>query len=48
MPTPKNKETREEFLPRCMASPEQKKSFPNPEQRFAVCVSIWKQNLKKK
>jgi len=49
MPKPKPDEKRDEFLPRCMDSPEMKSEYPtNTKQRYAVCVGIWKTHLKRK
>lgn len=39
MPTPTAGETRENWLKRCMADPEQASTFPDIPQRFAVCAS---------
>lgn len=41
MPTPRNDETRSEFLQRCMADEESNEDFPNQAQRFAFCNSQW-------
>lgn len=41
MPTPRKGEKRKDWLDRCMGSDEQKKSFPDDKQRYAVCQSKW-------
>jgi len=37
LPTPTPKETREEFLNRCMADPKMVDEYPEAGQRYAVC-----------
>lgn len=39
LPTPREKETRNEFISRCMDNEEMKKDFPKDKQRAAVCYS---------
>ena len=41
MPTPKPKETKEEFISRCMGDPEPLEKYPDEAQRYAVCNSIY-------
>lgn len=41
MPNPRSGENRDDWLERCMADPEQRASFPDSDQRYAVCVSKW-------
>ena len=41
IPTPKGKETQQEFISRCMS--EMKGEFPDKEQRLAVCYTQWKE-----
>lgn len=41
MPTPKPKETKEEFISRCMGDPEPLDKYPDEAQRYAVCNSLW-------
>lgn len=41
MPRPERGESREDFLDRCMIDPEAVRDYPDPAQRFAVCVSFW-------
>ena len=47
MPDPGEKETREEFLDRCMADGEANSDFPDAAQRFAFCSSQWKHSMAK-
>lgn len=48
MPTPTANESKEEWISRCMASEESRKTFPDPKQRAAFCYSKWEQKNKKK
>ena len=41
MPNPRNNETHDDFLTRCMGDEESKTSFPDESQRYAVCESKW-------
>jgi hypothetical protein len=41
MPTPKPKETEEEFISRCMGDEETLGKYPENDQRYAVCKSIY-------
>jgi hypothetical protein len=41
MPTPRPKETEEEFISRCMTDPEPMEKYPDEAQRYAVCKSIF-------
>ncbi|NBN88300.1 MAG: hypothetical protein EBV32_04340 [Proteobacteria bacterium] len=41
MPTPKANETEEEFITRCMSDAEPKSKYPDEDQRYAVCKSIY-------
>jgi len=43
MPEPGAGEDRAEWLDRCMGDPEAVADFPDPDQRFAVCVSKWEE-----
>jgi hypothetical protein len=40
---PKRTETEAEFISRCMS--EEKDSFPDEKQRYAVCISFWEKEL---
>ncbi|HKJ73712.1 MAG TPA: hypothetical protein VKA19_06490 [Alphaproteobacteria bacterium] len=46
MPMPNKGETKKEWLDRCMADPEENKTFPDSSQRYAVCNSKWDQHQK--
>lgn len=48
MPEPRKDETKEEWMNRCMGDEEQKKTFPDQEQRIAVCARKWDDRNKKK
>jgi hypothetical protein len=41
MPTPNKNETKDDYLQRCMGDSEMQKY--DPEQRYAVCNSYWKE-----
>lgn len=41
MPTPKPRETEEEFISRYMSDPEPMGKYPDEAQRYAVCKSIY-------
>tara|TARA_B100001287_G_C22686610_1_gene534233 strand:+ start:9217 stop:10839 length:1623 start_codon:yes stop_codon:yes gene_type:complete len=41
MPTPQTNETRNEFLNRCMSDEESNTDFPDNDQRFAFCNSVY-------
>lgn len=41
MPTPKPRETEEEFISRCMGDQEPMEKYPDEAQRYAVCKSIF-------
>ena len=41
MPTPRPKETEEEFISRCMGDEETLGKYPDEAQRYAVCKSIY-------
>lgn len=43
LPTPKEGETQDEFIDRCMSNELMKQDFPNTKQRFAVCIKQFKQ-----
>ena len=38
---PKEKETQDNFISRCMSDPKSKEEFPNQSQRLAVCNSLF-------
>jgi HK97 family phage prohead protease len=41
MPKPETGETEDDFISRCMSSDEAQTDFPDEDQRFAVCSSMW-------
>ena len=41
MPKPAAGESRDDFLDRCMSDAEAVADYPDSDQRFAVCVSMW-------
>lgn len=41
MPSPRQDESRADFLSRCMGSDEMTSEFSNADQRYAVCVAYW-------
>jgi len=43
---PKDKEKREDFISRCMRDETSTNEYPNPDQRLAVCSSLFKKNNK--
>ena len=43
---PKDKEKREDFISRCMRDETSTNEYPNPDQRLAVCSSLYKKNNK--
>lgn len=48
MPEPRTGESQEEFISRCMASPEANDSFPEHDRRAAFCYSQWENRNKMK
>lgn len=44
MPTPNAGEARDDFMERCMGDAEAVGDYPDAEQRFAVCTSLWEQD----
>lgn len=47
IPVPSDKESKEDFIARCMGSDVMKSEFPDDKQRFAVCQSKWTSKKKK-
>ncbi len=41
MPKPKPNENHDDFISRCMSDEESMNSFPDVDQRYAVCESTW-------
>jgi HK97 family phage prohead protease len=46
MPKPNADESRSDFLERCMGDEEAVSDFPDAEQRYAVCNSLWRERPK--
>jgi len=44
LPKPKNDEKKKEFLDRCMADGAMNEEYPDNDQRYAVCNSLWDEN----
>jgi len=45
LPKPKRDETRYRFIDRCINDVTIKREYPDPDQRIAVCSTIWKQEI---
>jgi hypothetical protein len=43
LPKPNKGENRYQFMHRCINNVITKRDFPDPEQRVAVCSTIWKE-----
>ena len=41
MPTPKPQEPHDDYIKRCMSDEETLSKFPDEEQRYTVCESMW-------
>ena len=41
MPKPRANETEEQYISRCMSDPETLDKYPDEDQRYAVCISIY-------
>lgn len=46
LPKPRSGESRDDFLPRCMANSTMRDDFPDRDQRFAVCNQQWRDRNK--
>lgn len=46
LPKPKNKESKDEFVERCMGDEAMKTEYPDTKQRLAVCLNQWKEEQK--
>ena len=44
MPNPRNNETHDDFITRCMSDGEMVTNYENPDQRYAVCESKWSES----
>ena len=42
---PKQYETNKDFIQRCMGNAKMGGEFPDREQRYSVCQTIWKDNF---
>jgi len=42
LPKPKDGETQEQWIERCMSNETMKKEFPDNDQRIAVCHEKWR------
>lgn len=47
MPTPREDESKDEFIERFMSSGKAKQDYPDEEQRYAVAESMWREHSKK-
>ena len=43
MPAPRPTEKKKQYLYRCMADPHMKSKYPRQDQRYAVCLVLWKE-----
>ena len=43
LPTPRSGEKQKDFVQRCISDDNMAKEFPDKDQRFAVCVTQWKE-----
>jgi hypothetical protein len=48
MPEPNKNEKRDDFISRCMSDDKSNKSFPDRSQRYAFCISQYKNKYKSK
>ena len=48
MPEPHKNEDKDTFISRCMSDEEAKADFPKTDQRYAFCLSKFKEKDKKK
>jgi hypothetical protein len=48
IPTPRKGEKRTDFVSRCMSNPTMKREYPDNKQRFAICMSSWRDKKKTK
>lgn len=47
MPTPRDDESKDDWMERCMESEESKDTFPDVEQRRAFCLNTWEEKAQK-
>jgi hypothetical protein len=43
LPTPTAKESKNEFIARCMSDSKTQSEFPDSQQRLAVCIAQYKE-----
>lgn len=48
IPTPQKDETKQEFIERCMSDDTMVKEYPNKGQRYAICLTQWRNKNKNK
>jgi len=48
IPTPQKDETKQEFIERCMSNDTMVKEYPNEGQRYAICLTQWRNKNKNK
>ena len=41
IPSPGKKESKKEFINRCVSDPKMNDEYPNSDQRYAVCQRQW-------
>ena len=41
LPKPRGRESKAEFIARCMRNPTTQEEYPKAPQRYAVCESLW-------
>ena len=46
LPKPKPNESHDDFLSRCMGNPTMNEDYPENDQRYAVCISLWEKGDK--
>lgn len=47
IPKPKTDESKDDFIKRCMASETMNREYTDPNQRYAVCQTQWKEDEKR-
>jgi len=48
LPTPREKETKEDFIKRSMGDPVMLREYPDQSQRYAITLNLWKEKSRKK
>jgi len=41
LPKPRGRESKAEFIARCMRNPTTQEEYPQAPQRYAVCEALW-------